>query len=98
MHVAGLPRRHHRHDGRQYDGHDHDGRIDRWLEQRQSRVVEHLKQGGVIRSREYCELVSVPERTGLRDLNDLVRRGVLERLGSRRGAVYRLAERGIRPR
>lgn len=61
------------------------------LNERQQLLLAHLHEGDTIRSRDYFELVGVSPRTGLRDLNDLMERGLIERLGKRRAAAYRLA-------
>ena len=55
-------------------------------------VLDHLEAGAAaVTNREFCAMASVSERTGLRDLAELVERGVLVRLGKRKGARYRLA-------
>ena len=61
------------------------------LNRRQSRLLEHLGGGvAAITNREYCGLVDVSERTGLRDLTHLVKAGILTRVGKRKGARYQL--------
>ena len=60
------------------------------LNHRQARLIAHLKTHGAVTNREYIEMMGVSSRTGLRDLNELIERGVIVRLGSRRAAVYRL--------
>ena len=62
------------------------------LNRRQSRLLEHLKTATAVAvtNREYCQLVTVSERTGLRDLTHLVKNGVLTRIGKRKGARYQL--------
>ncbi len=60
------------------------------LNERQRRLLERLRPGDVILGREYFDMVGVSPRTGLRDLNDLLDRGILERIGRRRAAAYRL--------
>ncbi|MBL8767856.1 MAG: sigma 54-interacting transcriptional regulator [Planctomycetes bacterium] len=57
---------------------------------RQMQLLAHLRGVAAIRSRDYAELVGVSERTGLRDLQDLVDRGLLVRDGRRKAATYRL--------
>jgi len=61
------------------------------LNHRQRQALEVFSTGRTLTNRDYCGLVDVSERTGLRDLSDLVKQGVLERLGKRKGARYRLA-------
>ena len=60
------------------------------LNERQRKLLRTMTGDHSFRSREYFELVGVSPRTGLRDLNDLMERGMLERLGRRRAAVYRV--------
>jgi len=62
------------------------------LNRRQQRLLDHLR-GGIpsITNREYCALVQVSERTGLRDLTHLVKNELLVRIGRRKGARYELA-------
>ncbi|MFH0943859.1 MAG: sigma 54-interacting transcriptional regulator [Planctomycetota bacterium] len=60
------------------------------LNERQRRLLTHLNPGQSIRSREYFELVGVSPRTGLRDLNDMIDKGLMVRFGHRRAATYRL--------
>ena len=62
------------------------------LNHRQRQALEVFASGRTLTNRDYCGLVDVSERTGLRDLADLVKQGVLERLGKRKGARYRLVE------
>ena len=63
------------------------------LSERQRKLLVHLEKGNVIRSREYFEMAGVSPRTGLRDLNDLMSKGLIVRLGRRRAAAYKLADR-----
>jgi DNA-binding winged helix-turn-helix (wHTH) protein len=55
-------------------------------------VVEVIRQRGFINNRSYCEITNASRSTALRELADLVRLGVLERVGQGRSARYRLAE------
>jgi diguanylate cyclase (GGDEF)-like protein len=61
------------------------------LSERQRRLLDHLALHGRCTNREYQELSGTSARTGLRDLQDLIDRGLIRREGRRRGAVYRLA-------
>jgi DNA-binding NtrC family response regulator len=61
------------------------------LNERQSRLVEILSTRRSITNRDYAEIMNVSDRTGLRDLRELMERGVIVRVGSRRAAEYRLA-------
>jgi two-component system NtrC family response regulator len=60
------------------------------LNERQRRLLDHLAAHGRCTNREFIEMTQASERTGLRDLADLMRRGLIVREGKRRGAVYRL--------
>jgi DNA-binding NtrC family response regulator len=63
------------------------------LNRRQRQVLDYLAEGAVaITNREFCAMVGVSERTGLRDLAELVEQGILSRLGKRKGARYQLAQ------
>ncbi|MGE0192968.1 MAG: sigma 54-interacting transcriptional regulator [Planctomycetota bacterium] len=61
------------------------------LNRRQQALLAWLARHGRCTSREYCELTGTSARTALRDLTDLIDRGLLIREGKRRGAVYHLA-------
>jgi DeoR/GlpR family transcriptional regulator of sugar metabolism len=54
------------------------------------RTLEILGSRRVISTREVAELMDVSERTALRDLRQLISRGLVEKTGSRRAAQYRL--------
>ncbi len=60
------------------------------LNPRQRKLLEHLSRVGRCTNREYYEMTGTSPRTGLRDLQNLMERGLLVREGKRRGAVYRL--------
>jgi diguanylate cyclase (GGDEF)-like protein len=60
------------------------------LNERQRKLLDHLARHGRCTNRQYQELAGTSARTGLRDLQDLMDRGLLVREGKRRGAVYRL--------
>ena len=60
------------------------------LNERQRALLAHLARHGRCTNREYIEQTGASERTGLRDLQDLIARGMIVREGKRRGAVYRL--------
>ena len=55
---------------------------------RQLLVIEHLLRNGTMTNADYRRLTSVTQITALRDLNDLVARGLLVRHGAKRGAYY----------
>lgn len=59
------------------------------LSERQRRAVEAVKRQGGITNTDYQRLAGVAERTALRDLGDLVAKGVFDRVGATgRGAHY----------
>ena len=60
------------------------------LNPRQRKLLDHLALHGRCTNREYYEMAGTSPRTGLRDLQDLMKRGLVVRDGKRRGAVYRL--------
>jgi ATP-dependent DNA helicase RecG len=59
-------------------------------EQRMMIALRHIQEHGTITSREYGELAGISESTALRDLEAWVERGVLRRIGKRRGRRYEL--------
>lgn len=63
------------------------------LNQRQLKAVGHIKGMGRITNSEYQELTGVIRKTAARDLDDLVEKGILERMGEKRGSYYILAEK-----
>ncbi len=52
-------------------------------------LYELVCERGSLSNQEYVAVAGVSSRTGLRDLNDLLARGLIERVGRRRGARYR---------
>ncbi len=60
------------------------------LNERQRRLLDYLARHGRCTNRDYYEMAGTSPRTGLRDLQDLMKRGFVVREGRRRGAVYRL--------
>ncbi|MCP4578247.1 MAG: DUF4062 domain-containing protein [Deltaproteobacteria bacterium] len=64
------------------------------LTDRQKTAVTLLKVKGQITSGEYREHTGVQARTATRDLNELVKKGVLSRLGEKRGTYY-ILRKGI---
>ncbi len=59
------------------------------LNERQERLLASLEAGERVGSAEFAEREGISARTALRDLLDLVERGLLEREGSRRGTRFR---------
>jgi ATP-dependent DNA helicase RecG len=62
------------------------------LNERQIKAMEYIARQGRVTNKEYRELFAVSDTTALDDLTDLVARGLLVTIGSRRGRFYRLAE------
>jgi DNA-binding NtrC family response regulator len=60
------------------------------LNARQRKLLDYLARHGRCTNRDYYQMAGTSPRTGLRDLQDLMERGLLIREGKRRGAVYRL--------
>jgi two-component system response regulator HydG len=60
------------------------------ISDRQRRLLALLGEREWVTNAEYCDLVGVSQRTGLRDLAELLERGVIVMEGRRRGARYRL--------
>ena len=63
------------------------------INDRQRLAIGHVKQTGRITNSEYQELTGVIRKTAARDLDGLVEKGVLERVGSKRGAHYVVARK-----
>jgi len=69
------------------------------LNDRQRAAVERIKIAGRITSREYQELTGAPPRTATRDLDDLVRKELLEKVGTvGRAAHYVIRGKSARNR
>jgi len=62
----------------------------RKLNSRQARLLTHLQASGSITNRQYMEMMGISSRTGLRDLQEMIKIGLIVRFGSRRAAVYKL--------
>jgi DNA-binding NtrC family response regulator len=60
------------------------------MSDRQRRLLALLSEREWVTNGEYCALVGISQRTGLRDLQELLERGVVVMEGKRRGARYRL--------
>ena len=59
------------------------------MNERQTRALTHIRTSGSITNREYGRLVAgVSAETLRRDLADLVTRGVLLKIGSKKGTYY----------
>jgi predicted HTH transcriptional regulator len=65
------------------------------LNERQRKAVLHVKTAGRISNQEYQAVASTTKKTASRDLDDLVLKGVLDRIGETgRGAFYLLKSKG----
>jgi len=60
------------------------------LNDRQLQAIVYLKSNNVITNADYQKAVGCPQRTATRDLNELVKKGLIELGGKGRGASYRL--------
>jgi len=61
------------------------------LNERQIKAVLYVKERGRIGNKEYQELFGVSEATATRDLKELVKRGVFEKIGvTGKGTYYKL--------
>ncbi|MBI4576598.1 MAG: sigma 54-interacting transcriptional regulator [Planctomycetes bacterium] len=72
------------------------------ISERQARLLAELTPDEVIASSEYSHRVGTSRRTGIRDLNQMVERGLLERVGGGKSSRYRrasgrLTEAGVHP-
>ena len=63
------------------------------LNRRQGHALAHLEKNPTISSKTYAGLVKVSHPVAVADLNDLVARGILRKVGKTRGAYYELEER-----
>ena len=63
------------------------------VSERQALALSHIKRNGRITNSEYQKLAGVLRKTAARDLERLVAKGVLKRVGEKRGAHYVLARR-----
>lgn len=65
------------------------------LNDRQLRVIAHVKKTGAIANSEYQQLMGVAKRTAHRDLSDLVEKELFVKIGTRgKGAHYKLRRKG----
>lgn len=61
-----------------------------YLTSRQQQALEHVKQNGQITNREYQDVLEVSQKQAVRDLNDLIEKGLLARVGKGRATRYTL--------
>jgi len=57
---------------------------------RQKAILDWVREKGSVTSHEYSDHADVSQRTALRDLSELVRRGILARDGTRKAATYHI--------
>jgi hypothetical protein len=62
------------------------------LNERQKKGMVQLRTAGRITNADYQRVSGATPKTSMRDLAALVERAVLERIGTRKGAYYRLAK------
>ena len=60
------------------------------LSRRAARLHALLRERGTMTNREWADEAGISTRSGLRDFDELMGRGLVERLGKRRAASYRL--------
>lgn len=63
------------------------------LSERQMKAVVHMKIHGRITNLQYQEITGAIRKTAARDLDGLVEKGVLKRVGSKRGVHYVVARK-----
>lgn len=63
------------------------------LNERQLQAITYLKLNGVITNADYQNVASCSSRSAIRDLNELVQKGIIELEGKGRGARYRLLKK-----
>lgn len=64
------------------------------LNERQTKALQYIREKHSISNSEYKTLCATSDRTSLRDLDDLVNKGILQRSGERKGTKYQLASGG----
>jgi Nif-specific regulatory protein len=75
------------------DSESYDGEHSSPLNSRQRAVLQELqRRGGYITTKDHCAQHKVSDRTGLRDLKELVEVELLQKKGSRKSARYSLPE------
>jgi ATP-dependent DNA helicase RecG len=64
------------------------GRDETSLNERQAAALEHLEEFPKITAKDYGAMFAVSNPVAVADLNDLVKRGILRKVGKTRGAYY----------
>ena len=60
------------------------------LNARQVKAVSYVKEKGRITNSDYQAINEISDRTSSRDLEDLVAKGVLKRVGDKKSAYYEI--------
>ncbi len=60
------------------------------LNERQVKAIDFLKTNTSITNKEYQSLFDVTDRTALRDLDDMVSKGLITKIGEKKGTRYSL--------
>ncbi len=63
----------------------------RRLTERERKLLEYIKNAGFITRKDYERIMGVSERTARLDLSNLVKRGILKKVGKGKNTVYELA-------
>ena len=65
--------------------------LEKWeLNERQVKVIDYLKLNTSITNKKYLSLFDITDRTALRDLDDLVIKGLVQKKGEKKGTKYLL--------
>jgi ATP-dependent DNA helicase RecG len=59
---------------------------------RQIELLRYLRRRNSVTNQEYVAMMNISPRTGLRDLKDMMDKGLILRIGSRRGAIYKIRD------
>ena len=62
------------------------------LNERQVKAVLYVVENGSITNSQYQQVCNTSERTALRDLEELIGKGVLVKTGLKKGTSYKLAD------
>jgi ATP-dependent DNA helicase RecG len=65
------------------------------LNKRQQKALVHLQEDPRITSRQYRDMFDVSNPMAVADLNDMVERGILRKVGKTRGAYYEVADSSL---
>jgi ATP-dependent DNA helicase RecG len=76
------------------DIYNHDALKELGLNERQVKAVLYVKEKGRITNAEYQEINEISERTASRDLEELYKQGILERIGESKSTFYEIKNGG----